>query len=91
MTKGTKTLLWVLGGTAVVGAAGTAIYFATKTPAATGPQLPGGGAVTPPGGGGATPPPLPPKSYVATFNPVMQSFAQWLSQNSKLIDQSGNQ
>lgn len=32
MTKSSKTLLLVLGGVAIVGAGGAAIYFATKKP-----------------------------------------------------------
>jgi hypothetical protein len=32
MTKNTKTLLLVLGGAAVLGAGGAAVYFATKKP-----------------------------------------------------------
>lgn len=30
MTKGMETLLWALGGVAVVGGVGTAVYFATR-------------------------------------------------------------
>ena len=51
MTSGAKTLLYVLGGAAAVGAIGTAIYYATQKSAPStqaGTLPPAGGTVTKP-------------------------------------------
>jgi len=85
----TQTIVYVVGGLAVLGAAGAAIYFATKKP-----ELTQGGAA--PGGDTNPKPKEQPKqtttpTYQASALPLeLQSFANWVNQNSHLLDQEGN-
>jgi hypothetical protein len=88
MTKNTKTILLALGGLATLAAAGTAIYYATKKPALeTGSKKSSGvpsddGKPSTDGGAATTAP-----SAIADAMPLeLQTFANWLSQHSKLID-----
>lgn len=75
MTKSTQTLLLVLGGVALVGGAGTAIYLATKKPATT--AVSGNGSSppapnpTPNNPGGAAPPPVTVQTTVPEVNALI--------------------
>jgi hypothetical protein len=87
MTKNTKTILFALGGLATLAAAGTAIYYATKKPALeTGSKkssVPSEDGKPSTDGGATTTTP----SAIADAMPLeLQTFANWLSQHSKLID-----
>jgi hypothetical protein len=88
-----ETLLWIAGGTVLVGAAGAAIYFATRKPTSSAgvpPKVPGGGSSAMPSGKEQS---NPTPSYQASTLPLeLQTFANWLAQNSKLLNpDTGNQ
>jgi len=86
MTKGTKTLLYVLGGLTVVGAGGTAIYLTTKKPAPGGAS--GDNTVVPPQGNNPEPTPTTPSSIQTTspeINSIL-SLAQMIAELTKKPD-----
>lgn len=87
MTKGTKTLLYVLGGLAVVGGGTAAIIYATKKPDA---GASGSNTVVPnPGPGQGSNPTPSPTSVIQTTAPeinALLSLAQALAQAQKKPD-----
>jgi hypothetical protein len=85
MKQGTKTLLYVLGGAAVVGGIGTAIYLATKKSDTSQKMSDAvqGGAQGGAKGGAAQGPVFTPG---AATSPNFVSF--WVQEHSQLIDQN---